>query len=35
MHCWCSRIGLVLPVDNAVTEPELHGLGLHCWGSVE
>lgn len=28
MYGWRARIGLLLPVDNAVMEPELYGLGL-------
>lgn len=28
MYGWRARIGLVLPMDNAVTEPEYYGLGL-------
>ena len=28
MYGWRSRIGLILPVDNAVMEPELYGRGL-------
>lgn len=28
MYGWRARIGLLLPVDNAIMEPELYGLGL-------
>lgn len=28
MYGWRARIGLIVPLDNAVIEPELYGLGL-------
>jgi maleate isomerase len=29
VYGWRARIGLILPMDNAVIEPEYYGLGLH------